>query len=45
MNKQRPQYKATPELQKVVDAIAPSITKTLKLKNTPVKLRSFSKYD
>ena len=41
---QRPQFKPTPELQKVVDAIAPSIRQSLKLQNTDIQLRCFSTY-
>ena len=44
MSQNRPQFKPTPELQKVVDAIAPSIRQSLKLQNTDVELRCFSTY-
>lgn len=43
-NQKRPQFKPTPELQKIVDAIAPSIRQSLKIQNTDVQLRCFSTY-
>ena len=40
----RPQYKPTPDLQEVVNALTPALNQTLKT-NTQFQLLSFSKYD
>ena len=42
---QAPQYQPTPELQKVLDQLTPSILQSTKLQNQALRLRSFSKVE
>ena len=44
MSDKRVQYQPTPQLQEVVNALAPALSKTLKA-NAPFKLLAFSKYE
>lgn len=41
----RPQYKPTPELQNVLNALSPKLSQTLNMSSTPFSLLSYSKYD
>lgn len=42
---QRPQYKATPELQSIVSMLAPKLCETLGVPRQSFNLLSYSKYD
>jgi hypothetical protein len=44
MSQNRPQYQPTPELQQLVDAIAPIVRKAINMPNGDVVLSCFSTY-